>query len=252
MKNGTAFPILMTLLFSLLAESVAEYRKWTDRDGQTVTAEYVRREVESVVLRNEEGAEFKVDHGMLSDADQEYVMIHTPPRIEINVEPGVNSYTVGYLGNDGYDYTVKYEVVEPSVRLRRTSTEHYTAPLTLEMVILGRIREVDRYIIIDSSRIPFSFTGSTGYEFTHYGYPLDLQQIKGSWKSGIEYEGYLVAVRDSRGILIAVKGSKLALEKNADEVMAAEIGSMLTDRLQVIQPRRVLPEAGFDQPQLSF
>lgn len=239
-------------LASLAGNARAELREWTDRGGKTVMAEFVRREVESIVLRKEDGTELKVAYRSLSDPDQQVVMLLTPPRMEIYVEPHVNTYTVGYLGNDGYDYTVQYEVVDPSVLLRRTSTERYDAPLTLELVILGRIREIDRYLIIDSSKTPFAFTGKTGYEFTYRGYPLDLQQIKGSWKSGVEYEGYLVAVRDSRGILIAVKGSKLALEEHADEVIVAEIGSMLTDELKVIKPRRVMPDAGFTQPQLTF
>jgi hypothetical protein len=242
----------MLLMVFLTGSANAELREWTDRDGKTVKAEFVRREVESIVLRKEDGTELKIAYALLSEPDQQVVMLQTPPRMEINVEPSVDTYTVGYLGNDGYDYTVQYEVVEPSVLLRRTSTEHYDAPLTLELVIIGRIREIKRYLIIDSSRTPFSFTGNTSYEFTYTGYPLDLQQIKGSWKSGVEYEGYLVAVRDSRGILIAVKGSKLALEAQADEIMGAEVGSMLTDDLKVIKPRRVMPDAGMPQPQFTF
>ena len=238
--------------FSFAGSTPVELREWTDKDGKTIMAEFLRKEVESVALRMEDGTELKVAFRSLSEADQEYVMLHTPPRIEINMEPSVDIYTVGYLGNDGYDYTVQYEVVEPSVLLRRVSTDHYDAMLTLELVIIGRIREIDRYLIIDSSKTPFSFTGKTSYEFTYTGFPLDLQQIKGSWKSGVEYEGYLVAVRDTRGVLIAVKGSKAVLEQNADAVMSAAVGSMLTDDIQVIPPRRILPDSGFAQPQLTF
>lgn len=252
MKMHNMLISTLVAVLALSGSAVAEYREWTDTNGKTVKAEYVRKEVESVVLRREDGTEFKVAVGSLSDEDRQFVMLQSPPRIEINVEPSVDTYTVGYLGNNGYDYTVQYEVVEPSVLLRKTTTEPYDAPLTLEMIILGRIREIDRYIIIDSSATPFTFTGRQSYEFTYEGYPLDLKQIKGSWNSGIEYEGYLVAVRDSRGILIAIKGSKMALEKNAAEVMAAEVGSMLTDSLKVIKPRRIVPEDGYEEPAVTF
>ena len=240
------------VVFALIGTASAELRDWKDKDGKTIKAEFVRREVESVILRTDDGTELKVSYKVLSEEDRQYVMLQTPPRLEIRVEPNVRNYTVGYLGNDGYDYTVKYEVVEPRVFLRRTSTHHYDAELTLEMVILGRIREIDRYLIIDNSKMPFSFTGKTSYEYSYAGYPLDLQQIRGSWRSGVEYKGYLVAVRDSRGVLIASKASWASLQENADEVMAAEVGSMLTDDLRVIQPRRIQPESSFEQPSLTF
>jgi len=240
------------LIFVIRTNAPAQMRDWVDKDGKMVKAEFVRKEVESVVLLKEDGTELKVAYSDLSEEDQKVVMLLTPPRIEINMEPSVDTYTVGYLGNDGYDYTVQYQVVEPSVVLRKKSTDHYYAELTLELVILGRVREIDRFLIIDRSRTPFRFTGQTSYEFIYSGYPLDLRQVKGSWKSGVEYEGYLVAVRDSRGVLIAVKASKAALEQNADAVMAAEVGSMLTDDLRVIQPRRIMPDTGFEQPQLNL
>jgi hypothetical protein len=248
---NTLVPVIVAML-TVPGITPAEMREWMDADGKTVNAEFVRKEVESVVLRTEDGTELKVAYNILSEEDRQYVMLQTPPRLEIRVEPNVRNYTVGYLGNDGYDYTVKYEVVEPRVFLRRTSTHHYDAELILELVILGRIREIDRYLVIDNSKTPFSFTGRTSYEYTYAGYPLDLQQIRGSWRSGVEYKGYLVAVRDSRGVLIASKASWASLQENADEVMAAEIGSMLTDDLQVIQPRRIMPDSGFEQPQLTF
>ncbi len=243
----------MVALVCFVGSARAELREWTDTDGKTVKAEFVRKEVESVVLRREDGTELKVAFSLLSDADQDYVMLRTPPRIEINMEPSVDAYTVGYLGNGGYDYTVKYQVVEPSVLLRKTSTDPYYAPLTMQVVIIGRIREVNRYIIIDNTAVPFTFTGQQSYEVTYRGFPLDLRQIKGSWKSGVEYEGYLVAVRDSSGAIVAAKASKLALEEHADEVSSAAAGSMLTRRLRIIQPQAVVvPDTGYEEPQLTF
>lgn len=246
--------LLLTVVasFSMGDPAPDTLRKWTDRDGKTVKAEYVRTEVESVVLRREDGSEFRVSMKSLSEKDIEFVRLQTPPRILINMEPSVDTYTVGYLGNDGYDYTVKYQVVEPSVLLRKTSTEPYEAPLEMEVILLGRIREVDRYIIIDSAVISFTFAGKQSYEVTYEGYPVDLRQISGSWRSGVEYEGYLVMIRDSRGKLVATKASKIALEKNATELAGAQVGSMLTDQLKVIKPRIVMPDDGYEQPKLTF
>ena len=233
-------------------ESPDPYRTWTDLNGNTLKALYVRTAVESVILRLKDGTESKIPIDALSEQDRMYVMLQNPPRIEINMEPSVDMYTVGYLGNDGYDYTVQYQVVEPSVLLRRTSTGAYDAPLAMTVVILGRIKEIDRYVIIDKTHMPFTFTEKQSYEVRYVGYPLDLRQIKGSWKSGVEYKGYLIAIRDSRGMLIAVKSNKVALEQNAEKLTDAEIGSMLTDRLQLIPPRVAVPDVGFEQPELSF
>lgn len=244
-------PLLMAAL-AMAAPSGDALREWTDRDGKTVMAEYVRTEVSSVILRREDGTEFKVSMKSLSDKDIEFVRLQTPPRILINMEPSVDTYTVGYLGNDGYDYTVKYQVIEPSVLLRKTSTEPYEAPLEMELILLGRIREVDRYIILDNAVVSFSFTGKQSYEVTYAGYPVDLRQIRGSWRSGVEYEGYLVNVWDSKGNLVASKASKVILQQNAEELSGAQAGSMLTDQMKVIKPRIVMPENGYEQPQLSF
>lgn len=249
--------VILIMTFFITAFSMAEssgddLREWTDRDGKTLKAEYVRTEVESVVLRREDGSEFKVSMQSLSEADIEFVRLQTPPRILINMEPSVDTYTVGYLGNGGYDYTVKYQVVEPSVLLRKTSTEPYEAPLEMEVILLGRIREVDRYIIIDNSVISFSFKGKQSYEVTYIGYPVDLRQIRGSWRSGVEYEGYLVMIRDSLGRLVTAKASNSTLEQNAAGLSGAEVGSMLTDQLKVIKPRIVMPDNGYEQPTLTF
>lgn len=252
MKMPVRCILALAAALSMAGTAPADMRDWTDRDGKTIKAEFVRKEVESVVLRTEDGAELRIALNQLSDADQEFVMLRTPPRIEINMEPSVDSYTVGYLGNDGYDYTVKYQVVEPSVVLRKTSTDPYSAPLTMEVVIIGRIREVNRYIIIDNTAYEFTFTGEQSYEVQYRGYPLDLRQIRGSWKSGVEYEGYLVAIRDSSGAIVASKASKLALEEHADEVSSAATGSVLTRRLRIISPQVVVPNSGFEEPELSF
>ena len=82
--------------------------------------------------------------------------------------------------------------------------------------------------------------------------PVDLRQIKGSWRLGIQYEGYLILIRDSRGELIAVKGSKTALEEHAEELSGVQFGNLLTDDLMVIKPRRVLPEDGYEMPDLPY
>jgi hypothetical protein len=252
MKIPLILLLTMVASFTMGDPAPDTIREWTDRDGKTIKAEYVRTEVESVILRREDGSEFKVSMQALSDPDLQFVRLQTPPRILINMEPSVDTYTVGYLGNDGYDYTVKYQVVEPSVLLRKTSTEPYEAPLEMEVILLGRIREVDRYIIIDTAVIPFKFAGKQSYEVTYAGYPVDLRQVSGSWRSGVEYEGYLVIIRDSRDKLVAVKASKIALEQNADGLRDAQVGSMLTDKLKVIKPRIVIPDAGFEQPKLGF
>ena len=184
--------MILTTMVSLSMEQPANetLREWKDKNGTTVKAEYVRTEVESVILRREDGTEFKVSMKSLSEPDLQFVRLQTPPRIFIKMEPSVDSYTVGYLGNDGYDYTVRYEVVEPSVLLRKTTTEPYEAPLEMEVILLGRIREVRRYVIIDNAVVPFTFTGKQSYEVHYMGYPVDLRYIRGSWRSGLQYEGY--------------------------------------------------------------
>jgi hypothetical protein len=229
-------------------------REWSDRDGNTVKAAYVRTEVASVILCREDGTEFKVAMKSLSEPDMQLVRLQTPPRILINMEPSVDSYTVGYLGSSGgYDYTVTYEVVEPSVLLRKTSTEPYEAQLEMEMILLGRIRDIrHRYIIIESAIIPFTFTEKNSYVYYYAGSPVDLRQIKGSWRSGIQYEGYLILIRDSRGELVAVKGSKIALEEHAAELSGVPFGTLLTDDLRVVKPRRVVPEDGYELPSLTY
>ena len=249
--------ILLLLILFMASLSIAdpsggELREWKDKNGTTVKAEYVRTEVESVILRHEDGTEFKVSMQSLSEPDLQFVRLQTPPRILINMEPSVDSYTVGYLGNGGYDYTVRYQVVEPSVLLRKTSTEPYEAPLEMEVILLGRIREVRRYIVLDNAVVSFKFTGKQSYEVNYIGYPVDLRQIRGSWKSGIQYEGYLVLIRDSMGQLVAVKSNKISLEQNAEGLAGAQAGSMLTDKWKVMKPRIVMPDDGYEQPKLTF
>lgn len=244
--KGYVFAVFAAL--ECLTGYAAEFRPWTGTNGQSVEAEYVRMAEGSVVLRKRDGAEIKVALDALCEEDRQYAMLQNPPRIVIEVDDKLDRDTVAYAGGR----EVRMESVKTEVTLKKAGSEPYDAELSLDVVLIGKMEQLDRYTIIEHAKSSFRFTDENKGFATYTCGPVDLRNVRGNRNAGAKYDGYLVVVRDSRDEVVAVKGSRLDYEKNADALRAAGKGALFDQDFNFIRDERrprQRPGSGGENPQ---
>lgn len=229
---------LLTILsvLAVIGGAQAELRIWTDENGTTIEAEHVRTLSDKVVLRQADGTEMRVSLDTLSERDRKYAILQTPPRIEISVSTDADRSNTGY-GNRR-SVQVQEETVSVEVRIRKSSPSPYEAPLEAELYLIGTPENIDGYIILDKRREKFSFTADAKNEHTFESKGIRLKQLEAGRQMGIEYKGYLIAVKDRTGEVLSIKCSKLNFEKNAEAILAGEKGTKFDADFKEIEPRR--------------
>lgn len=229
--------IFVWILILFRADSVcAEMRTWTNVSGDTLQAEYVREAAGVVILRLEDGTEIKKDYRDLSEADQQFVQLQNPPRLDIDVSVKDETRTVGTFGGWRNTYQLIYEILHPSVTIKKNALDDYVSQLTLELAIVGQVLETDRYILLDHMTQTFQFEQLD--EFSVESVPIDLYRTRGSVKTGIEYYGYIAVVRDSVGETIAMKSNYSDLQRHADTILTAEPQDEFTRKFKRVKPRK--------------
>lgn len=219
-------PIHLTfiLITAVLGSALAELRVWTDLNGQTIEAEHVRTLSDQVVLKQSDGTEIRVSLDTLSERDRKYAILQTPPRINISVSIDNDRTNTGY-GNRR-SIQVQEESISVKATFRKSSSSPYEAPLRAELYLIGSPEQKDGYVILDKRAEHFSFSTENKNQHVFESRDIKLKQLEVGREIGIEYKGYLVAVRDKTGEVISLKCSKLTFEKNAVTIMAGKKGSM--------------------------
>ena len=193
--NVFRLTITLSLLVGFQYLAMAEFRPWTDVKGRTFEAEYVRADDDLVVLRLHDDTEVKVPFEALCPEDQNQAMLQSPPRI--NIKAG--SKVVRDAVKARAETDVRIEAVTIDIALQKASTEPYTLELTLDLVLVGKMQQFDRFLVIDRTRSPFRFTNENNGLYEIACGPVDVRKVSGNANAGAEYEGYLIVVRDSRG-----------------------------------------------------
>lgn len=221
--------VAILFLYSLSACVVsvgAEMRLWTDSEGDTIEAEHVRTLGDSVVLRQKDDAEIKVSLDALSERDRKYALLLAPVRIDITVSPKTNRKNKGYGAGHGGGFQVQEESIVAEVGIRKSSSAPYEAPLVAEICLIGKAEQHDGYIVLDHGTSKFRFSADNKNEHAFSSGIINLTQFEGGVQKGVEYEGYLVVVKNLEGEVISFKCNKLEFEKNAAAIMGAAKGSL--------------------------
>jgi len=72
-RTVTLIVVMVSVLFLMESVGEAEVRTWTSKTGNTVEAEYLRREGPVVFLRTSDGGDMRIHGSQLSPADIQYV-----------------------------------------------------------------------------------------------------------------------------------------------------------------------------------
>jgi hypothetical protein len=215
--------------------SLAEFRPWSDVRGNAIEAEYVRTAGETVVLRKRDGSEIKVPLSSLSEEDRSYAMLQNPPGIEIKVDDRVDREILGYTRGGGGSGKRELQSIMVEVSLRKTSSEKYDPELVMELFLIGRTKQLNRYVIVEKAESTFSFSDKNKGLHTYSCGPVDIRSMAGNRRAGSEYDGYLAVVRDRRKEIVATKASRLEYIKNADIILGASKGGLFDEDFNLVR-----------------
>ena len=202
--------LVISIMLAMCLYASAEYRIWSDKTGYAVEAEFVCESGGQMVFRDREGKEYKIDPESLSEEDQHYLQSLMPPTLDINVNKLQETRQRGER---------REGIVQCIARIKKTSTRPYTGRLTAHMLVIGRDRRTDAYMILSKAKGEFELSRANKEQYVfksnrvHIGFSMHT-------KSSREYAGYLVVVKDSRGEVVAVKTNRKSFEKIAKKLLA--------------------------------
>lgn len=233
--NAGLFVALVLLPASLCAEEV---RIWKDSDGKTIEAEYVKTLGDKVVLQLGDGQEIRVSLNSLSKRDQRYLKMLAIPRIDLDVSVRLDRENVSSR-KPRRAVQIQSETIEASVSVQKTSPAPYDLPLRVELSLLGKLENKDVFVVLSRSGERFRFSAENENAFSVDSSPVSLQQLESGVQRGVEYAGYVAAVTDRAGELIAVKGSESAFEEHAAEILTRKRGDVMDAGFDSIKRKKV-------------
>jgi hypothetical protein len=237
-------PILIAVAACVCRPGEADFRIWTDVDGKTIEAEFGGTIGDKVVLEKQDGTELEVSLDTLSMSDRKYVVLQSPPRVEIKVSARTERENEGYGGGRGGGFQIQSESVQCSVSISKDSPAPYEAPLVSEVYLIGQPEQNDLYVILDRTRSKFRFTPENKNEHRYDSGTVNLQQFEAGRQKGIEYRGYLAVVKDRGGNVLSMKCSKLAFERNAEAIMSAERGAVFDKDFKPVERSDAMDDEG--------
>lgn len=201
-------PIFIMLIFSLSAIAESEMRVWHLNDGHSVEAEFVYRMRGNVILKPSRGKDLKIPLSNFSEEDLSYIELEMPPKIDLNSSYTTESrkYPDMYGGPSSRVYTLMYTF---KMTLRVRSATPYRHPLTVEYFAVAEEANGDKHILVHYQKETFHLDDLPNGELVLESEPIPFTtyQVR-EYTQGIEYAGFLIAVTDSRGEVIAYKTTR--------------------------------------------
>ncbi|WP_168432970.1 SHD1 domain-containing protein [Pontiella sulfatireligans] len=227
---------------NMLTEPVAEeedaMRLWTSVAGKTFDAEYISFIGGKAVLKSSRGKQIKLDMNQLSEADREYIEFLNPPEFDISFTKQSSQRiieTTPYLEEAApqiFDWTF-------GVKLKQTSATQYNHELNIELFAFGQqYLDDNKFILLD--RQTTTFVPTKENKRTHiFRSPQTVETKKYDLHAqthGRKYKGYLVLVRDARGVIIQHAASNDWLYDNREKVAKVPVGRYLDETGNRVHP----------------
>lgn len=210
MRTRLRFNFFICLSMLLFATAAADMRVWTDEEGRPFAGEFYKSAFGKVMIRDSEGTVRSVLMEQMSPADLEYVFYHVPPQIEITVRKKDRELPKYDWSSETFN-TMLYTF---TASFRKTSQLDYKGFLSAEFFIVGqdRVRRSDdHFVLMQYSRSPFSFSDEnvaepevTLRDVQFYNYEATTE-VQDAIYRGKDFAGYIVAVSDGDGRLVAYK-----------------------------------------------
>ena len=209
------------LLFGAVLPVSAGFRVWTATDGSSITAEFQSRSGNKVCLVTENGRKFDVPFERLSKEDRAYAELHSPPRLEVEVDPNENHVSDSVLNRSNEGYIV----FDFEVQVFKKSMESYSRPLRVDLYVVGTQEVSGRYVVLRHFQKRLVFPEAKNRRTISFDQLL-LRQTPAKDVSEADYCGYLLVVADERDERIAVASNRKEFENNAERFGGVREGAV--------------------------
>ncbi len=223
-------PIAACICLAFFFGSVqAETRVWVSLEGKTLEAEFTTLVGGKACLKTPKGELLKIPVEQFSLADQAYIQLLTPPRIDLDFSkptkqrhfPEVLSIGAAALTPRSFYYTF-------TARIKQVSTGQYDHELTAEFFAIGVEVDGDKRILLDYQRRSFFLSDGSNSMFEFSGKPVEVYDYlvggRDLRRRGTKCKGYLIVVTDPRGKIIAHKVSGNNLLENLENLRKVPVG----------------------------
>jgi hypothetical protein len=200
-------------------------RMWRNVDGTAVMGEFEKALPTKILIRDPSGESHLMEFSQLSDPDQEYILHAAPPKIDIECRNHSRQRPFLEWSIDE-DVTTLYSF---EIKLKREGKLLGKRTLTTELFVVGEEVDSDNYMLVhwQKAEVVFPEGSKSSQPFTVTDVPF--RYYYASWARhggaakyrGVTYLGYLIAVSDSKGNLIATDADMSKLRVVTDDIPAA-------------------------------
>jgi len=210
----------------LCGSSVAQTRIWRTVDGTIYEGTFEKTLFDKAYIRNAEGIFLKIPMEELSPPDLEYLFHNVPPEVSIDVRK-----------KDRQQPLLEWSIPDDrttlhtcKVRLTKTSNLPSQVKLTAELFIFGEEVDGENYVLVHRQQFVFVFPNEKKCVYEFEAVDIPFRHYYANWASqggaekyrGVTYLGYLVAVFDPQGNLIA-SDTSLRSQKWLSEDVATSV-----------------------------
>ena len=232
--------LLLILTVSVSAAEGPEMRVWNMNDGSSVKAAFVYRMRGDIVLKPPRGKDLKIPVGNFSDEDLSYIELQMPPKIEVEstYSTEARKYPDMFDGptEDLYTYMHTFKL-----KLRAVSPTPYRHPLTVEYFTMAEENWGDKHILLLYHKDTILLQNLPNGVYEWESDPIDIT----TWKikqydftQGEKYAGYLIAVTDARGEIIASKTTRNNWLEHLDNLRQVPVTRMFDENCNRCMPTR--------------
>lgn len=148
-----------------------------------------------------------VSSAMVSRANTKF-----PLRVSIDVSAKTQRQSIGA----GLDGEAKVEHVQVKVKVRKTSSQPWDDPVTVELYVIGKQIHTGYYAVIDTKKGEFTFTKKNDNTFEYVSPVYPLGRTSGNANVGGTYETYLVVISDHTGKIVDTRSGRVIKQKGID------------------------------------
>lgn len=221
MKLITA--LSLTSLIALATQ--ADMRTWTDVRGNKIQAELVENMNGNLTLMMEDGKEVQVKISGLSSGDQKYVLVNTPPKIDIQVSQATDRKNQGFSFENPHDSSydrdvqVQTQATQYKITLKRSGTIPYNKPIYAEFYLIGFNKGERAYVLLDKTvtKVDFGKEGSND-RFVFNSDAVTVKNLQGGRDLGMSIYGHLVVLVDDQNRVFNSKGSRSKLVEHEAKI----------------------------------
>lgn len=235
-RLNTVKPIILILNLSLCAAAAsAEMRTWTLKDGKQLEAEFVLVNKGRVFLKTPKGKEKKIPMSNFSEEDTLHIELLMPPNLEFDF----SNFSKARVFPDSLSKLPQSYYQTFKVSIKRGPSAPYKHELTAEFFVIGAEIAGDKKLLLDYQKESFYLPEDSYGEIEMASRVIELTRFDmGGEKRGDEYDGCIVAVTDSRGVIIAYKTKDENWLRNIENLRKVPIGKTFDESCNRCMPTR--------------